>query len=265
MLSPLLWPEALINQLTYPLRQALRWRRSGYREQAADPAAVLAAHPRRDRLDDLVARYHPALADRYDAANIVENLDVLHLLDRARALTDWQPPATPLHVLDVGSKNFYYAAALHAFWSAQAQVESLVGVEVDAYRVYRDGFSRHDYAEAYMAGLPGVDFVACDIRQVHTRAHAITLLFPFVVALPLVRWGLPIGLLAPDAVLRHVWDLLEPGGQLIIVNQDQEEAQEQDAICARVGVPVAARSVLADPILTDRPPRHISVAIKPLP
>jgi SAM-dependent methyltransferase len=262
MLSPLLWPEALINQLTYPLRQALRWRRAGYREAAADPAAVVAGHPRHERLQALIDRYRPALQDRYDEANILENLDVLHLLDRARALVDWQPPALPLRVLDVGSKNFYYAAALSAFWSDFGPVASLLGVEVDAYRVYRDGYSRHDYADAYRAGLPGVEFLAADIRAVQRPAQAITLLFPFVVALPLVRWGLPIGLLAPEDVLRHVWSLLEPGGVLIIVNQDEAEAQAQAAICERLAVPIAARSVLADPILTQRPPRHLAVAVK---
>jgi SAM-dependent methyltransferase len=263
MLSPFLWPEALINQLTYPVRQTLRWRRRGYHEAAADPLAVITAHARQPRFAELVQRYQPALADRYDAANILENLDVLHLLDQARSLAEWSPPDTPLRVLDVGSKNFYYAAALHAFWSDIAPVESLLGVEVDAYRVYRDGYSRHDYADAYRAGLTGVDYLAADIRDVHRRVHAITLLFPFVVALPLVRWGLPIGLLAPDAVLAHVWSLLEPGGLLILVNQDQVEADEQDVVCERVGVPVAARSVLTDPILTDRPPRHMRLAIKP--
>lgn len=262
MLSPLLWPEALINQLTYPLRQTLRWRRPGYREAAADPQRVVAAHPRRDRLQELIDRYRPALADRYDAANVLENLDVLHMLDRCRSLTDWQPPTTPLRLIDVGSKNFYYAAALAAFWSDQGPVESLLGVEVDAYRVYRDGYSRYDYADAYRAGLPGVAFQAADIRAVRQRATAITLLFPFVVALPLVRWGLPIGLLDPDAVLAHVWGLLEPGGQLILVNQDEGEAAVQSTVCERVGVPLAARAVLDDPILTGRPPRHLAVAIK---
>jgi SAM-dependent methyltransferase len=264
-LSPLLWPEALLNQLTYPLRQALRWRRPGYREAAADPAAVIAAHPQCERLQALVAAYRPALADRYDAANIIENLDVLHLLDTARSLVAWHPPATPLRVLDVGSKNFYYAAALAAFWGAQAPVASLLGVEIDAYRVYRDGYSRHDYADAYRAGLPGVEFLAADVRAVTDRFDAITLLFPFVIALPLVKWGLPVGLLAPEDVLSHVWGLLEPGGLLIIANQDEAEAAVQDAICERLHVPMAGRAALTDPILTDRPPRHLRVAVKPQP
>ncbi len=262
-LSPLLWPEALLNQLTYPLRQALRWRRPGYREAAADPAAVIAAHPRRERLLALVDTYHPALADRYDAVNLIENLDVLHLLDRARSLVAWQPPATPLRVLDVGSKNFYYAAALAAFWSSQSPVASLLGVEVDAYRVYRDGYSRHDYADAYRAGLKGVDFLAADVRAVTGRFEAITLLFPFVIALPLVKWGLPMGLLAPEDILRHVWALLEPGGLLIIANQDETEAAVQDEICDRLSIHLAGRMALTDAILADRPPRQLRVAVKP--
>lgn len=263
MLPPWLWPEALINQVAYPLRGMLRWRRRGYREVPADVAAVIAGHPRRERLAALVERYAPALQGRHNAGNVIENLDVLHLLDRLFELAPWTPPAR-LRALDVGAKNFYYVAALHAAWSSRAPVDSLVGVEVDAYRVYRDGYSRHDYADTYRAGLAGTTFVAADIRDYHEPADVITLLFPFVMPLPLVRWGLPIGLLAPEAVLAHVWQLLAPGGLLLIVNQDEMEAAKQIALCEQLGIVPCGRSILTDPIIDDRPPRHLLAAIKPI-
>lgn len=256
------WPELLFNQVTFALRQRLAWQRGGYREQADDPVAVAAAHPRAERLQELLARYRPALVDRCSAATILDNLDVLHMLDRVRQAVEWTAPER-IVALDVGAKNFYYAPALHAFWSAQATVDELVGVEVDAYRVYRNGYSRADYAAAYMAGLPGARFVAADIRSWHEPADVVTLMFPFVVPYPLIKWGLPLRLLAPEAILAHVWGLLKPGGLLIVINQDVVEAGAQAAVCRTVGVPIVPHVHLSDPIVTEAPPRYLAAAVKP--
>lgn len=218
--------EALANRLFFALRSRLRWQRPGYRESGAslpDDALTRA----------LLERYHPAYAGRFGQQTLQENLIWLELLDGIRDRLHWRPEG-PFQALDVGCKNFYYAPTLLAFWQSFGQPLSLTGLELDAYRVYRDRHSRADYAAWYAKDL--ATFVAGDALDHHARYHAISLFYPFVLPGPLVKWGLPLNQYRPQKLLAHVWSLLEPGGCLLVVNQGHGEWAAQKDLYTELGL-----------------------------
>jgi hypothetical protein len=229
---------ALANPVFFALRSRLRFRRAGYRETRAtpltDPLAI--ATLQRFGLADLTERMHASTL-----------ATTLHVVDLLAAVFERHPPptATPLRALDVGSKNFEVAPALLASLvarGARRDAIELTGIELDAYRVYADGHSRADAAAYFLAlaadaGFGGAHrFVAGDVLAHREPYDVITWLHPFVTPAPLLRWGLPRRHLAPERMLAHVASLRAPGGMLVIVNQEPEEAAIQRDLFARVGL-----------------------------
>lgn len=260
-LSPSLWHRAVVNALAFRMRELVRWRRRGYVEKPGKLDALIAAHPQGARLRELRRRYAPKL-DHLSTANMLENLNLLHTLDRAAGLATWTPPAT-VRALDVGTQNFYAAAALHAFWSRFAPVELLTGVELDAYQVYVDGHSRADHAAFHSRHVPDTRFLARDVRDFDEPVDAITWLLPFLHPEPHLAWGLPAGRHDPVATFRHVWGLLAPGGLLVIANRGEVERDAQHALLREIGLECRGSAPIADPLITGRETRFVTVVTKP--
>jgi hypothetical protein len=86
-----------------------------------------------------------------------------------------------------------------------------VGVEVEGYRLFKDGHTRIDYASGYLAELSNARFVVADYRRCELPADVITAWFPFVSAAAILAWRLPLSLLAPDQLLNRVHHNLHAG------------------------------------------------------
>jgi protein-L-isoaspartate O-methyltransferase len=129
---------------------------------------------------------------------------------------------TNTKVLDIGSKNFYYAHMLEAFFDAE-----ITGIEIDANRKDEKGVTRGDYARAYVKESKRLTYLAEDVLQHQSHYDYITLFLPFLIPEPLKRWGLPKRLFQPDAIIMHAYNQLKPGGKMIVVNQ---YSQEQDTL-----------------------------------
>jgi SAM-dependent methyltransferase len=145
-----------------------------------------------------------------------------------------------VRALDVGSKDFCYATALHRWLrhghTGAPRAVQLDGIEIDGHPVYRDGYARADHAEAYAreAG-DGVryrveDFLASADRNV----DVVLFCYPFVLRYALRRWGLPGRHFAPESLFRRAADALRPGGLLVVVNHTQEEHRRLREILAAV-------------------------------
>ena len=57
----------------------------------------------------------------------------------------------------------------------------------------------------------------------HQKYDYIIWILPFITEYPLVRWGLPLKYFKPEEMLIHAYNLLNPNGELLIINQGQEE------------------------------------------
>ena len=103
---------------------------------------------KKPNFDDLQARFSTAQKQRFDelqskfdlnqwcqvcsASELWGNLCILDILDRHLSPLRPNGPA-----LDIGSRNFWYAPALHSFLP-----ENWTGVEVDAHQRYWTGHTR---------------------------------------------------------------------------------------------------------------------------
>ena len=217
------------HALWYRLGEGLKWSRGLYRET---PVGYLSqfSGKRLARIAVLQRRFDVRFEHQYSAVTAIKNYDYLDILDQA--WTFWGKPRPVGGLMhDVGSSNFWYARALHAFFAPA----SLIGVEMEGYRIYSNGYSRWDYAQGYVADLPRTSFKVIDYRHYADPAETIITWFPFVSAQPVLAWRMPLRVLSPRALFGRVADNLRPAGLFVMINQGLEEASIAFDLCRRVG------------------------------
>ena len=189
-------------------------------------------------------KYHlECLKTNSTRRNYRENLAIIELLESFISVE--KESAT---ILDIGSKNWFYAPGEYSFfmysgYSALSCHPELVsgayqnqdkreicldGLEIDAFRVYADLHTRQDYALYYTQGLENCRYLPKDLMKHHEKYDYITWFYPFVTEVPILAWGLPLRLLTPLKMLKHAVSLLNPGGTMLIVNQNEREYAIQE-------------------------------------
>lgn len=233
MASAIVRALALLSAPGNAVRFSLRQRRSpaGVARLPNERKDTLFSHLRSP--DRAVARLREQeLCDHYELARLhgassamhyAENVALLDLLERTGV-----PLATggALRAVDVGAGPFQYATALQRFLvRGRTGPVALTGVEIDGNGRYRDGTTRaaHGRAHAALAG-PGVEYRVDDFTCMSLpELDFVSMLFPFLTAYPLLRWGLPLRVLQPRRLLERAADRLRSGGVLLVVNQTGAE------------------------------------------
>jgi SAM-dependent methyltransferase len=234
------------NSVDYPLRQAVRWHRAGFKPITRSKQNLFQHLPpeKRTRAEETARRlfqdFHlDAFYQDSSPINYRENLFYLSLLENAFQLGHVHLPPQ-VNAADIGPSHWFYVQALAAFlrWyeAPQERTFTLAGFEADAYRVYGNFHSRYDHAIGHMRGLPGVTYVPRGFEAQPGQYDLITLFFPFVFEPDHLRWGLPATLFQPDRLLKDAWDSLKPGGALVIVNQGLDEHQAQGERMEKAGI-----------------------------
>ncbi len=185
-------------------------------------------------------RFEAELAERTS----LNNYEYLDVLDRAWSIAGGRRPERMDLLCDVGCASFWYAAALEAFFRPRA----LVGVDVEGYRLFKDGRSRSDYAAGYVGQRANARFVVADYLDYREPADLISAWFPFVTPGALLAWRLPLGLLRPERLMRRIRENLRPGGMFLMVNHGDREADIAAPLCVAAELRLAWR-VTASPIL----------------
>ena len=217
--SPWLRIRSAYHRIWYELSQAIRWSRSTYHEKPAYALPPLASW-QQERVHYLQEQYGVCFEQQFQATTALENYAYLDLLDWASHVFDWAPDPRQ-EVVDVGSLNFYYASVLHGFFHPS----KLVGVELEGHRVYRNFFSRIDYAQFYIRSLPKTCYLAMNFCDYKGTADMITCFYPFISPEPLIGWRLPLNVFQPQALFRRMAKCLKPGGTFFMVNHGEEEAE----------------------------------------
>jgi SAM-dependent methyltransferase len=259
--SPLTAWTDLSNTLDLTLRNRLTWSPPARERAEAD---VSTGDPREPVWTDRYA-LGPA-RNRMTATRWARNLAVVELLEASvSGLWPRQPGWGSLRVLDIGSKNFDYVDALAGFfsWANAGGPVEVTGIEVDAHRRYTDLRTRRAWADHYASFVPGSRYLAGDLEDHQGRYDAVTWFFPFVSEFPLRRWGLPHRLFRPQALFDHAWDLLEPGGTMVIVNLNAaEEALQQGLIRAR-GLEATSAGPVPGSFSTRAADQRVTLVSKP--
>ena len=149
--------------------------------------------------------------------------------------------------LDIGCKNWAYVRGEYNFFNQYCNKLQLDGVEIDAYRLYPNLYSRYEVAKFYMRDLSGVSYYPDDLLNIKTRYDYIVWLLPFVSLYPLKRWGLPEKFFMPEKLLEHAYSLLSR--KMLIINQGKEEAEIQRKLLDRAEI----NYTFLGEIISDKP------------
>jgi len=165
--------------------------------------------------------------------NRLENLYVETVLEKYLTKID----KNNIRILDVGCKNWSYVKGEHSYFTKLYDDFVLEGVEIDAYRLYSNFYSRFETAKYYMKGLKNTNYIADDVLNLNSKYDFIIWILPFVSVYPLKYWGLPKKYFCPEKLLNHVYsNLLNEGGQLLIINQGEEEAKIQKELLLKQNI-----------------------------
>ena len=158
--------------------------------------------------------------------NYLENLYTQEVLDKCFKKIDKKF----VRVLDIGCKNWFYAKGEFDYFSSFCNEFSMDGVELDAYRLYSNFYSRFEVAKYYTNGLKNTNYICGDLLDIKEKYDYIIWFLPFVLIEPLIYWGLPRKYFCPKKLLVHAYSLLEENGQMLIINQGEDEANAQAKI-----------------------------------
>jgi len=254
--------RVLRNEIDFAIRQSMRIRRRGCRlpheskEGLFEPEAAALA---RRLVKTYGLQAWEAVSGRTDFAASLSYLQMLEL-----ALTESGATLPPVvNALDAGCGDWFYVQALYGLlrrYKAPApRAVTLLGVEVDAYQPYAGFRARIDWAEAFAEEAEGATYRAADIRDIDGQYDMAFMLFPFLFARDLRRWGLPERYLRPEEYLVHVAAMVRPGGWLVIANVGDAERAEQHRLLAACGLPVAWWGRHQSPLTPLQQPRYVTV------
>lgn len=257
-LNILLKTESATNGFFFALREFFKLGRRHYQEKPCFEE-LKTADVDLKRVRELSQTYAVLFEAQLNLANALENYHLLDLLDRVRQRYTW-PLENGKTVVDVGAKNFYYAATLRHFFKPH----KLTGIELDAYKLYHDFHTRWSYAQFYIQDFPETDFVPGDFLKYRERADVITLFLPFVLKYPLVKWTLPGRFFVPQKIFDHAFAVLNPGGRLLMTNQGDEEYVVARKHALASGFRLVGHFVHKHPLVLRPIPTQVSLWEKPV-
>jgi SAM-dependent methyltransferase len=222
--------RSLRHRFWYGVSERLRWSRGTFHETPVRELPVLALVPSK-RIAALRNRYQVQFEHLMSSATSLNNYEYLDILDRAWSHADLPPPSGGV-ICDIGCASFWYAAALAAFFKPR----ELVGVEVEGYRLFKNGHTRIDYAKGYVSQIPNARFVVADYVSLESPADVITAWFPFLTPAAILAWRLPLSLLAPERLFQQIYHNLNPSGLLVMVNHGEREAARAGELCVAAGL-----------------------------
>lgn len=139
-------------------------------------------------------------------------------------------------ILDIGCKNWFYAKGEYEFFKSFCKDFLLEGVEIDAYRLYSNFYSRYEVAKFYTKDLLNTNYIVDNLLNVKGKYDFIIWFLPFVIEEPHVYWGLPKKYFYPKKLLIHAYNLLNSNGVMLIINQGLAEADKQQELLEVSGI-----------------------------
>lgn len=224
------------NNIDFFLRQQLNFSRKNYFEENEPKEGLLDTQELIEREKILYEKFSlDYLKSNSTRQNYLENLYTIDLLDKYLNINSQEN----LSILDIGCKNWFYAKGEYFFFKKYCEnFKKLIldGIEIDANRLYYNLYTRAEVAKFYIKGLTGKQYIAGDFLKHDKKYDYIIWLLPFVVEDPLIKWGLPKKYFKPEKMLKHAYKLLNPGGQIFIINQGEAEYETQKELCQKLNI-----------------------------
>ena len=177
----------------------------------------------------------------------------------------WQGQGHTRRAVDIGSKDFVYATALHAYLRQRNHAETeLCGIEPEAYRIYWNLYRRGDHARYYAAcvnqsqGAQRVDYQVADWLSWHPEQSydLITCFFPFLYADLSDAWGLPRRFFQPQRLYTKA---MQQAPSVLLFHQGPEETQDSLRLIDQIGggVVTYAEVFQENPWIERKHPIHV--------
>lgn len=163
--------------------------------------------------------------------NEAENLYTKAVLEQAFSKQNGN-----LKILDIGCKNWFYAKGEYEFFSSFCEDFKLDGVEIDAFRLYSNFYNRYEVAKYYTNGLENTNYTAGNLLDLKDKYDYIIWFLPFVLYEPHKYWGLPKKYFYPEKLLEYAYNLLNPNGEMLIVNQGEKEFEVQKELLNKLNI-----------------------------
>ena len=262
------------SELSFGLRQALSFDWGYYSDKTEDKSTLFRDNPalrlQASRLLDRSKILQQVWMES-STNTIVESLTyfnwLLQFYLKFPALFDgllqtFKDHPHPLFWLDAGAKNWSYVTGLVAFLETIGIDDyHLDGVELDVGRRYLSGHTRGQVARAHAQSIPNATYHSGSIQDWTQPAQIISSFLPFVFEEPHRAWGLPKKYFQPVEFLEHLLCLLIPQtGILIVVNQGEQEAEEQEklfqVISQRISIAWYQVGMLDSPFMNYRYARY---------
>ena len=224
--------ENLKNKIDFYIRKKTRFSRQGYFEEPENLSNIFSGKLKQ-RENDLMKKYGLEYLSNMTELNYRENLYMLDILDKYFDIINQKD----ISALDIGCKNWNYVKGQYTFFKKHCTNLSLKGIEIDAYRLYWNLYSRYEVAKFYKNGLKNVKYIPKDFLNYDEKFDYLTWFLPFVRKYPHMRWGLPLEFFNPKKMLWHAYFSLKTGGKLFIVNQSEVEYDIQKDLLNECAIP----------------------------
>lgn len=246
------------NRIDFYLRNLFRFSKKGFCEENESKLELFSSKAQ-EKEEKFVRRYLlKSFKKNSSRQNYTENLYRLELLE------DYLRPKRKqtLKVLDIGSKNWAYAKAEHAFFNKFTRQLTLDGIELDAYRVYTNFYSRYDAAKYYSQGLSGANYIVGDFLEHTGKYDFIIWVLPFISPFPHNCWGLPKKFFKPKDMLEKAFNDLTDDGIMLIVNQGKDEYEIQQQLFDELEIPYMPCGEFKSSFLSLEHKRFVSIVTR---
>ena len=203
-------------------------------------------------------QYKLSLLKDLSERNVKENLYFLDIFDKY--LTKKQD--SEISLLDIGSKNWNYVKSEYLFVSSLSENPHLNGIELDAYRLNSHFYSRYEIAKFYTKDLENTNYIPGDFMEHKGKYDYIIWILPFITEYPLQKWGLPLKYFKPKEMLNHALELLKENGELLIINQGEEEYKIQQNLNKELNIKAEYYGEAEDKFNLFKNKRYVSKIIK---
>ena len=211
--------ENFRNNFNFFLRNLIIFSRKNYFESPQDLSDIFENNEQENLYETLKNKYGTLLSQNATRRIFLLNLYYLNLFDKSFS----KKTKDNVSVLDIGSKNWEYVKSEYVFFKSFINDFILNGIELDAYRMCSNFYNRYEIARFYIKGLQNVNYIQGDFVKHQQKYDYIIWILPFITKHPLVKWGLPLKYFKPQEMLIHAYNLLKSEGELLIINQGEEE------------------------------------------
>ena len=223
--------ENFRNNLNFFLRNLLNFSRKNYKENPERPDKQSLSENQTELISSLEQRYG-SLSGNYSNRIFLENIYFLNVFDKYFS----KNKAEKISVLDIGSKNWSYAESEYLYFGSFTNNLTLKGIELDAYRLSVNLYSRYEIAKFYTEGMKNTSYIPGDFMKHEDKYDYMVWILPFITEYPLLRWGLPLKYFMPEKMLMHAYNHLNPGGELLIINQGENEFLIQKELYRKLNI-----------------------------